>query len=109
MSTAVYALLLIRLEAWRGEWLTVDALAQHLAIRHDLVRQHLQLMFDAGEVALRHAADGQIEAACIDPPPGGEDPEPHPLPRPPGLERSERLPEASAGHSGAPIHPLMAA
>lgn len=85
MSVAIHALLLIRLQAWYGQWLTVAALAGHLAVPHPVVRTHLQAMADAGEVALRHDADGLVEAACIGPgpeAPGRELPsQPGPLPQ----------------------------
>lgn len=109
LSVAIHALLLIRLQAWYGQWLTVPALADHLAVPQAVVRVHLQAMADGGEVALRHDAQGLVEAACIGPAGGAPDAEPPATPGPPGLERTERPSWPAAGHSEALAPPPIAA
>lgn len=107
-SVAIHALLLIRLQAWYGSWLSVASLAQHLAVQPQVVRVHLQAMADAGEVALRHDAQGLVEAACIGPGPGERGAEPATAPPPePGHAKSG--PQSAERHfRHLPPHPACA-
>jgi|GEM_PF-4300071 len=58
MSTAVQALLLIRLDARAGAFVGVDELARHYGITPDLVRRELQTLFDQGQVQCMLESDG---------------------------------------------------
>ena len=88
MSMAITALLLLRLQAWRGQWLEVPALASHLAVSQDAVRSHLRQLAAEGHVALWLNTGGEIYAACIDPQEGQRTGEQHPTPQPGPLERA---------------------
>lgn len=68
MSAAVRALLLIRLDARAGQFVSVDELAQHYGLGVDQVRAELHDLADAGqvqcEIACQGADDGRIMRAC---------------------------------------------
>lgn len=63
MSQAVVALLLLRLEARRGEWVPTADLAGHLALHETVVRAHLLTMESSGTALLRRAGGGAVHAA----------------------------------------------
>jgi predicted ArsR family transcriptional regulator len=58
MSTAVQALLLIRLDARAGMFVGVAELAQHYGITPELVRRELQVLFDRHQVQCLLESDG---------------------------------------------------
>ncbi len=67
MSLALTALVLIRLDARLGEWVSVDDLARALGLSEGAVRTHLDSMADGmhgGFSLLRHE-DGQVIAAQV--------------------------------------------
>lgn len=64
MSLAVQAIILIRLDARRGEWVGVHELAQHMAAPDMLVVHELQALPASSGVQLRYLA-GQVLAACV--------------------------------------------
>lgn len=53
MSAALKALVLLRVYAWRGEWLGLNALAAHIGLHADLVRAACDELVAAGQ--LEHA------------------------------------------------------
>jgi len=57
------ALLLIRLDARAGEWVGVEALADHHAVSLAMARDGLQALWDQGYVSCRLSDDGLIETA----------------------------------------------
>lgn len=97
MSLAVTALLLLRLEARRGEWVAVAELSSHLALADPVVRAHLLAMESCGTALLRRGNGGMVQAASAPPKSGRADPLPPPTYPPTDLERIERPCGASAG------------
>lgn len=109
MSMAVTALLLLRLEARRGEWVAVAELSAHLALVDTVVRAHLLAMESCGTALLRRNAGGMVQAASAPPKTGHADPLPPPTYPPTHLERIERPCGAPAGPSERLGHPHLAA
>ena len=62
-SLGLRALLLIRLDARAGEWVSVEVLAGYHHMTHGAVRNALQALWDAGYVSCRLGADGLIDTA----------------------------------------------
>ena len=109
MSLAVTALLLLRLEARRGEWVTVAELAAHLALVDTVVRAHLLAMESAGTALLRRGDGGIVQAASAPPQTGRAAAFPPPTYPPTGLERIERPCGAPAGGFQGQEEPHVAA
>lgn len=120
LSQAVLALLRLRLEAHRGEWVTVLDLALHLGLSEPVVRHHLAHLERQHAVRLRVAAL-EVDAACIaggvdQSAPGAETardssadpPVQHRWHLQPRLERSERLPDGLAAGFGPHLNPRFA-
>lgn len=63
MSLAVTALLLLRLEARRGQWVPVALLCEHLGLHGGVVREHLESMAAGGTVVLQHDPGSVVRAA----------------------------------------------
>lgn len=120
ISQAVLALLRLRLEAHRGEWVLVVDLARHLGLSEPVVRHHLNHLERQRAVQLR-GEQLEVDAACIAgtaaaAEPGGDAPSDYsPAPpvehrwhTPPRLERSERLPDGLAASFGPYLNPRFA-
>lgn len=120
-SHAVLALLRLRLESHRGEWVAVADLAHHLACSAGVVRDHLAVLELQRAVELRiedeqiHAAKVAAAARCdseagfgtpADSSPAA--PVQHRWHLHPRLERSERLPDGLAGSFGPHLNPHFA-
>jgi hypothetical protein len=66
-SHAVTALVLMALEAEPGRWLTLPHLVAKVWASEDVVRNHLELLAQAGGVTVRRCDHGLIEAARMGP------------------------------------------
>lgn len=68
MSFGLTATLLIRLDAYMGQWVSVDSLCEHITIRRQLVLDELeQLVANAQARVLRDEVNGEIYAAMCKP------------------------------------------
>lgn len=65
MSHAVQALLLIRLDARRGEIVGVQELADHYGLSPDLVRAELEQLHGAGSLQCERTATSQTDFGVI--------------------------------------------
>ncbi|MBE2242456.1 MAG: hypothetical protein IAE86_06860 [Burkholderiaceae bacterium] len=109
MSQAITALLLLRLEARRGEWVPVADLGAHLALHEQVVRAHLVAMESAGKALLRRGGGGVVQAASSGAAPERAEALQAPNPRNFHLERNERPYEPAAAPSQRPDQPRDAA
>lgn len=65
MSHAIIAILLIRLDARCGEWVTVRDLAEHFNLLASNVELHLRHMCEQGLVQLQLVDGDQLHAARV--------------------------------------------
>lgn len=66
MSIAITALVLLRLEARRGEWHAVAELAAHMAVSPAVVCAHLEPLAARGMAHVRRGEQGAIQHARMD-------------------------------------------